>query len=138
VVGISDDAGSVAVRFEDLAETPVIPVTEDGRNLVVFHRPGLASALDSTLVDGGRDVGQTGVFEAVAPDGTELTFTAVGDGTDGAYEDDQTGSTWNVVGQAVSGPLAGSELDPVSHLDTFWFAWATYRPGTVIIQPFDE
>ena len=30
---------------------------------------GLASALDSFEVGGGRDVGQTGVFEAAAPDG---------------------------------------------------------------------
>ena len=60
VVGIADEAGSVAVRFDDLAERPVISVTEAGRNLVVFHRPGLASALDSFQVDGGRDVGQTG------------------------------------------------------------------------------
>ncbi len=135
IVGVADDAGSVAVRLEDLQADPVIPVTEDGRNLVVFHRPGLASALDSFEVDGGRDVGQTGVFEAVAPDGTELTFAASGDPADGRFEDEQTGSIWNVLGQAVDGPLAGSELGQVAHLDTFWFAWATYRPGTVVIQP---
>jgi hypothetical protein len=132
IVGVADDAGSVAVRLEDLQTQPVIPVTEGGRNLVVFHQPGLASALDSFEVDAGRDVGQTGVFEALAPDGTELTFTDAGDG---AFTDEQTGSTWNVLGQAVDGPLGGSELGQVAHLDTFWFAWATYRPGTVIVQP---
>ncbi len=133
IVGVNDADGSVAVRLEDLIERPVIPVTEDGRNLVVFHEPGLASSLDSFQVDGGRDVGQTGVFEALAPDGTELTFAAgaAGDG----FVDDQTGSTWNVLGQATGGPLAGSELTQVPHLDTFWFAWATYRPGTVIVEP---
>ncbi|MEM9561254.1 MAG: DUF3179 domain-containing protein [Actinomycetota bacterium] len=134
IVGVNDDGGSVAVRLEDLVDQPVIPVTEDGRNLVVFHRPGLASSLDSFQVDGGRDVGQTGVFEAVAPDGTELTF-APGPADDGSFVDDQTGSTWNVLGQATGGPLDGSELAKVPHLDTFWFAWATYRPGTVIVEP---
>ena len=135
IVGVADDGGSFAVRFEDLEVQPVIPVTEDGRNLVVFHRPGLASSLDSVQVDGGRDVGQSGVFEATAPDGTRLTFVPAGDPAAGTFEDEQTGSTWNVVGQAVAGPLEGSELAAVSHLDTFWFAWATYRPGTVVIQP---
>ena len=130
IVGINDEAGSVAVRFEDLAEQPVIPVTEDGRNLVVFHQDGLASALEAGSVGDGRDVGQTGVFEAAAPDGTELTFTADGDG----FVDDQTGSTWNIVGQAVAGPLEGERLAPINHLDTFWFAWATYRPDTVVVQ----
>ncbi len=135
IVGIADDAGSLAVRLEDLVANPVIPVTDEDRNLVVFHRPGLASALDSFEVGGGRDVGQTGVFEAVGPDGAGLTFAPSGSSGDGAFTDDQTGSTWNVLGQAVDGPLAGSELNQVPHLDTFWFAWATYRPGTVIVEP---
>jgi len=135
IVGIADDLGSVAVRLEDLEASSVIPVTNDGRNLVVFHQPGLASSLDSFQVDGGRDVGQTGVFAATAPDGTDLTFSVVGDPADGAYTDAETGSTWNVLGQAVDGPLAGENLEQAAHLDTFWFAWATYRPGTVIVDP---
>ncbi len=131
IVGVSDELGSVAVRLEDLQAQPVIQITDGGRNLVVLHRSGLASALDSAQVDGGRDVGQTGVFVAEGPDGTALTFTADGD----EFVDDQTGSTWNVVGQAIDGPLAGESLTAVTHLDTFWFAWATYRPDTVVIQP---
>jgi hypothetical protein len=130
IVGINDDAGSVAVRLADLAEQPVIPVTDDGRNLVVFHLPGLASALESGEVGGGRDIGQTGVFTAAAADGTALTFTSDGE----TFTDDQTGSTWNVLGQAIDGELAGERLEPINHLDTFWFAWATYRPGTVIVE----
>ncbi len=130
IVGINDDAGSVAVRFDDLAEQPVIPVTEGGRNLVVFHIDGLSSALDSFEVDGGRDIGQTGVYVAEAADGTELTFSADGDN----FVDAETGTTWNIVGQAIDGPLAGEQLTAVSHLDTFWFAWATYRPETVVIN----
>ncbi len=131
IVGINDDAGSVAVRFEDLAQQPVITVTEDDRNLVVLHRPGLASALESGLVGGGRDIGQTGVFVAQAADGTALTFAPDGDG----FVDEETGSTWNIVGQATDGPLEGESLTAVNHLDTFWFAWATYRPETVVIRP---
>ena len=43
-----------------------------------------------------------------------------------------TGSRWNVLGQAVDGPLAGARLAPVEHLDTFWFAWAAFHPSTRI------
>ncbi|MCP4228123.1 MAG: DUF3179 domain-containing protein, partial [Actinomycetia bacterium] len=129
VVGIVDDDGPVAVRYEDLLVEPVIPVTEAGRDLVVLFKPGLASSLDRFELAEGRDVGQTGVFVPVLSDGTPLTFTTNGE----VFIDDQTGSEWNILGQAVSGPSAGDELEPVVHTDTFWFAWATYQPGTVII-----
>lgn len=39
---------------------------------------------------------------------------------------------WNICGLAVSGPLAGSQFDPVDHTDTFWFAWAAFHPDTRI------
>ena len=29
--------------------------------------------------------------------------------------------------------LAGSTLERIPHLDTFWFAWATYRPGSELV-----
>ncbi len=131
VVGVVDDLGPVAVRFDDLARRPVIPVAEGGRDLVVWHRPGLASPLDRFAVSEGRDVGQTGVFVPRAADGTPLTFRAVEDG----FVDDQTGSRWNILGTAVEGPLAGERLVAVPHTDAFWFAWATYQPGTVLIDP---
>jgi len=49
------------------------------------------------------------------------------------FTDAQTGSRWNVLGHAVDGPLAGARLDPVEHVDTFWFAWAAFHPDTRII-----
>lgn len=131
VVGISDDAGSIAVRFEDLMEMPVIPVTDGGRDLVVLYRPGLASNLETGSVADGRDVGQSGVFVPIAEDGTDLTLSADGEG----FVDAETGSTWNIQGEATEGPLAGQQLEPVVHTNTFWFAWATYQPDTTLIQP---
>jgi hypothetical protein len=32
-----------------------------------------------------------------------------------------------------SGPLAGERLRAVQHLDTFWFAWATFQPETRLV-----
>jgi hypothetical protein len=44
----------------------------------------------------------------------------------------QTRSSWNLLGEAVEGPLSGSSLRPVLHTDTFWFAYAAFRPQTVV------
>ena len=89
---------------------------------------GTASALDAGTVSGGRDVGATGVFSRVV-DGQELSFEVDGE----RFVDEQTGSSWNVFGVATDGEFAGTQLDAVPHVDTFWFAWAAFRPDTTIV-----
>jgi len=68
----------------------------------------------------------TGAFLPVV-DGRGLTFRAEGPR---AFVDDQTGSTWDVLGRAVSGPLAGTQCEATGHLEPFWFAWAACHPET--------
>ncbi len=63
--------------------------------------------------------------------GEPLSFVAEND----TITDEQTGSVWNVLGQAVAGELAGQQLDPVVKVDHFWFSWAAFRPDTRIYQP---
>ena len=46
--------------------------------------------------------------------------------------DTQTGSEWNIFGEAVSGPLSGQSLQPVIHANHFWFAWRVFYPETAI------
>jgi len=67
-------------------------------------------------------------------DGEQLTFTR-GPVEDDPITDVQTGSTWDITGRAIDGPLAGSELEPVPHGDHFWFAWAAFVPETSIWTP---
>jgi hypothetical protein len=93
-------------------------------------QPGAVSALDAAFIDESEDVGATGVFEAVV-DGEPLTFSR-GDGEDTPIVDAETGSTWDVTGRAIDGPLAGTVLEPVNHGDHFWFAWAAFVPHTSI------
>jgi len=100
--------------------------------LAIFWKSGQASALDEGRIEDGRDVGSVGVFRTDLDD-TFLTFSSVGD----RFEDDQTGSSWLITGEAVDGPLQGKVLERVPHLDTFWFAWATYRPDTVLVTNLD-
>jgi Protein of unknown function (DUF3179) len=53
--------------------------------------------------------------------------------TDDGFVDDQTASRWNGLGPAIDGPLAGAALEPVIHVDTFWFAWGAFLPDTGIV-----
>lgn len=129
LVGIHDGDAAVAVLLNDLRAHHVITTQVAGRPLVVWEQDGTASALDSAMIADGREVGATGVFDSRL-DGRVLHFTSAG----GAFRDLETQSSWNVLGQAVAGPLAGHSLVPVAHVDTFWFAWAAFLPRTRIVH----
>jgi hypothetical protein len=130
VIGIGLDEEPVAVRHEPLLEVGVVTFDLAGEPALAWARPGTVSALDDAAVDAGRDVGAIGVFRPDA-DGTPLTFERA----HGGFVDAETGSTWNVLGTAIAGPLAGAQLEPVEHVDTFWFAWAAFAPDTTVIDP---
>jgi len=87
--------------------------------------PGQRSALDDDNIAEGHEIGTVGAFDPQLR-GRRLTFT----GTREGVRDIQTGSTWNVLGEAVAGPLRGRQLKPITHLDTFWFAWVAFQPDT--------
>ncbi len=96
---------------------------------MIFWKAGQSSALDTQDQITGKDVGSVGVFDPVV-DGQLLTFSAVGD----QFVDEATSSTWTITGEAVDGTLAGTVLKRLDHLDTFWFAWSTYQPQTVLVE----
>ncbi len=127
VVTASFDDLDVAYPLDILAEMGVINDSPGGHDLVVFHNGGAASALNARAIADGRDVGATGVFDPNL-DRQKLTFIK----RDGRIRDEQTGSEWNILGQAIEGPLAGKSLDPIIHADHFWFSWAAFRPDTII------
>jgi hypothetical protein len=119
---------SVAYPFSDLGERRVVNDDLGGEAVVVFWTPGTASALDRSEIAEGRDVGSSGVFRATLGE-RRLTFEPR---DDDRFSDRETGSTWDVTGQAVGGPLAGARLDPIPHGDYLWFAWAAFRPDTEV------
>ena len=129
IVAIERGDAAWAVSFTTLAEERVVSATVAGDDIVVFWTPGTGSALDSGTISAGRDVGTAGIFSPAGPDGTNLTFVA----DDGRITDEQTGSEWNIFGRAVSGPLAGTQLEPApGRIGQFWFSWAVYRPDTIV------
>ncbi len=107
----------------------MVNYTVNNQDLVVFFKSGTLSALDKGSIKDSRDVGATGVFERTV-DGQNLTFRFDGEN----FVDDQTGSIWNILGQAVEGPLSGQQLKPVVHTNIFWFAIAAFRPDAMIYQ----
>ena len=131
VSGVSLDGAATAWTFEAISggNARATAGTVGDQQVVVFWKAGQATALESGQIAGGRDVGSVGIFIPEADDRV-LTFVAEG----GAFIDDQTSSTWNVFGRAIDGPLAGVELTEIPHLDTFWFAWFAYNPGTVLVE----
>jgi hypothetical protein len=127
VVTVALNDQTVAYPYVTLAEVGVINDHVGGRALAIFSRSGTSSALGASTIASGRDVGATGVFDATVDDQI-LSFRRQGE----EVVDEQTGSTWNIAGQAVDGPLSGVQLEPVVHGDHFWFAWAAFMPDTVI------
>ena len=127
VVSIDAPAEAVAYPLETLSEAGVVNDRIGNTPVTLFWQAGTTSALDAASIAASRDVGAVGVFERTL-DGRNLTFQADGD----AFVDEETGSTWNVLGAATAGPLAGEQLSKVVHDNTLWFAWAAFKPDTRI------
>jgi len=126
IMGVELGDVTMAYDFATLAEAGVVNDSVADMSLVVLHKAGTSSALDSSSISDGRDIGSVAVFQRMVGD-QELTFSANGDGT---FADNETGSTWNILGQATDGELAGTQLEQVLAFDHFWFAWAAFFPDT--------
>lgn len=137
VLVIRHGDASVAVQLDTLSSAGVLPLDLGGTPVVAFHLPGTATPIQNQQVAFGRDVGATGVFDPNV-DGQALTFSRMPDAASsagpGAFTDDQTGSTWSILGRALDGPLAGAQLQPIEHIDTFWFAAAAYDPTIELLD----
>jgi hypothetical protein len=107
VSGLVLNNGPLAVLDDEVA----------GRPIIVFFEPG-----SQTAVAYEREV-----------DGQILTFER---STSGEIVDGQTGSAWNLLGEATAGPLEGAALArlPRAYV-AYWFAWAAFNPGTRIWTP---
>ncbi len=127
IVAVTLNDVDVAFPFTILKEERVVTYRVGQRDMVVFFQDGAQSALDSELFGFSKDVGSTGVFDPVL-EGRELGFSY----SDGRIIDDQTGSAWNILGHAVAGELVGKMLTQIIHGNHFWFAWAAFKPSTII------
>jgi thiol-disulfide isomerase/thioredoxin len=129
VVTVELNDQTVAYPYDVLQKVRVVNDTAGGVPIVALWAPGTASALDADSVARGNDVGAATTFSREL-DGQALTFFF-----DGAkIVDEQTGSEWDMLGQAVSGSAAGSGLAPVVSINHSWFSWAALRPETRVYR----
>ena len=112
---------SAAFPYPVLEEELVVQRVVGGLPVVVFWSPGTSSALDSSSIADGRDVGTANAFSSSAG-GRQLTFEASGDG----FRDIETGTQWDPSGRAISGDLAGTALVPIVGVQHFWFSYSAF------------
>jgi hypothetical protein len=116
VLGVNNEANARAYPLDTLARIgPVLNDSLGGAEIVVRCRPGTLQALAFH-----RRVGD----QVLAFGHSE---------TRGVY-DEQTGSVWNEMGEAVSGPLAGTQLVYLRSGIEEWYAFAAYHPDTEIFD----
>lgn len=124
-----------------MGESDLSPAASSPLGLLIrqkAQRRGTPSALDdplnpkfpeplidpSEIVSGGP-----------APDGIPPIDGLQFDPHDHGFVDRQSGSIWNVLGQATVDPLLGEQPTPHVHLDTFWFAWDDFHPNSGVVTP---
>lgn len=100
-----------------------------GTPYVVFAKPGMASPLDAERMHAGRPIPAATAFERTL-DGQVLEFRS----HEGRRYDVGTGSAWNMLGEAVAGPLIGRRLAALDSGVHFAFAWLAFNPRSEIVR----
>lgn len=128
VVGVLVGDSAKGYPFSVIQEEKAVNDEVGGQPIaVLWGSEDTASALSDSEITQGRAVG-VGVPYSRSVEGQTLTLTPEGD----KFRDEETGSTWNVVGQAIDGPLAGERLEPLVHANHLWFAWAAFFPDAEV------
>lgn len=117
VLGINIDAGVRAY--------PLLEVKREGG--VVNDQLG---DLDLVVFQGPRDDQVTLAAYARQVNGQTLTFVR----ENGVFLDHQTGSSWTLEGQAITGELQGQQLQPLRWQVVRWHAWVYPHPASELYQ----
>ncbi len=119
VIGVRLGGQARAYPFSVLSRQPVVNDQLGGVDIVVFF--------DQTTASGA-------VFNRQLADGASLTFEP--GSTARRAVDIDSRSEWDIlIGAAVSGPLAGSQLTQVPITYAFWFGWADYHGEGTVYSP---
>ena len=130
VLTVDLNGEAVAYPYDVLSKLNVINDIVGGEDIVIFWTEGTASALDTSNIPEGREVGSAVAYSRLLDNQTfDFEFK------DGKILDTQTGSEWNLFGLAIAGELKGKQLVPVVSINHFWFSWAAFKPETMIYQP---
>jgi len=113
--------------FALFRDQPLIHDTVANTPVIVMARHGTLSVLDREAITQSRSIHSASAFDRRI-DGKTLDFVL----RDGTIVDTATGSHWNLLGQALSGPLAGTRLDSLPGGVHFAFAWLAFNPDSEI------
>ncbi|RLA37559.1 MAG: hypothetical protein DRR03_02260 [Gammaproteobacteria bacterium] len=113
--------------FALFRDQPLIHDTVAGTPVIVLARHGTLSALDREAIAESRSIHSANAFDRRV-DKQVLEFTI----RDGEIVDTATGSRWNLLGQALAGPLTGKRLTPLPGGVHFAFAWLAFNPDSEI------
>ncbi len=116
-----------------LEKHPVANRQSGGVPYVVFAKGGMLSPLDTERIAGGRPIPAASAYDRRL-DGRVLEFAL----RDGKYLDTTTRSEWNVLGEAVAGPLKGKRLAPLSSGVHFAFSWLAFNPASEIVKSLPD
>lgn len=119
---------AVAYAFDDLSAQGVAQDEISGVPIVAFWQPGAVSVVDGATGYTSKDVGQGAIFRRDL-DERVLDFRS----EEGRIFDVQTGSEWNIFGEAINGELTGSQLLQFQAVPHFWFAWSSAHPDTLLM-----
>ena len=123
VVGLNLAGMAVAYPLPALAQEQVVNDVVGGWDVVLFYSAesgaGNASGAAARVID------TASVYSPVVNE-RKLSFSI----EEGGILDRQTGSTWAPTGLAISGPLKGSQLEPLVYSISFWFSWVAFYPDT--------
>ena len=125
VLTVVVNEAAVAYPYDVLNKVRVVNDVVGGVYAVVLWQPGTASALDRVDIAAGEDVGAIAAFSRTIG-GQALEFQLEGEN----IVDTDTGSTWDVLGRAIAGPMMGQQLEPIVGINHFWFSWAAFKPDT--------
>ena len=117
-----------AYSYKILKNKKVINDVFENKKLVLFYKKEVLSVLDDSQIKNSQKVGSSSIYESTI-DGLNLEFYY-----DNGFFDIQTKSQWNIFGQAIVGPLKGKQLKQIVFGSHFWFAWAVFKPDTVIYK----
>lgn len=116
VLGVENGANARAYPLQALARIgPVVNDSLGGAEIVLRCRPGTMQALAFH-----RRVGDRILVFAYSETG--------------GVHDEQTGSVWNEMGEAVAGPLAGTQLAYLESGVGEWYEFAAYHPDAEIFE----
>jgi len=131
VVGVTIGDDAAAYPFSVLEELRAVNDEVAGVPIaVLWGAPDTADALDTSEIADGRAIG-TGVAYSRDVEGQVLTFSPAGEDR---FVDDETGTTWTLLGLAIDGPLSGTTLETVVHRNEFWFAWNAFFPEGRVVE----